>query len=868
MQTKLEIKSQLPLRDWLFRWRQFNLKLYAKDFNKTLLFVLLAIFSGTTLFEKPLKQFINYFLVNPIISYCEQNQIKVDLMFVALTVAALSYLLYQLSKKIVPTLNSFLFAFTFGSIYILFFRVDKSYIFYNFLLSPLRSFFYTDAFFFSLTIFSFSFKSYLNPLQKPLSQYTLIEDYPSHEKYPDLYGSTNYAATIASHILNTSTDTSFAIGIIGEWGSGKSDFMIRLKYALKKFPENILIDFNPWRVNKADAIVEEFFKTLSKQLSLYNPTVTKTITEYSNRVLQTAKEVSYKLIDTLITKWFGDDDIQKKYEEINTTIKSTGKRIVIFIDDVDRLTGKEVMEVLRIIRNTANFANTFFVIGIDQTYIVNVLRNTKDFSNEEEYLKKVFQLTITLPAFKKEVFISEIKKHLFTSDLSEDEKKNLSDAFSRFTVNMSDPSIWFFPAHNHEYLLESMLDNIRDVKRFCNSFKIVYNLLSKEADLNDLIVLELIRNKSTDLYNAIRSKHLLSFADMGTNKYALEADKWTAFESNLTEKDRSKLKRAVDFLLSDGNYKNQRKFIYPHNFYIYFAYQLFNQISFSEFTETLKKDTDDIVTVFQKWIDEGKEAELFKVVSYLDEFEDAHSFKKIVIVLLRLYKEGSNYFEQVKQWVCILWKFNHKKYFQSDDEQHRQFLLSILADETIDRYVRALLAHLFVHSLIEDTIQGDNLFITQRELQRIIYRLFSDYLDTSPTDPIKTIQFYYLNDYKRVNGYVILYPPAGRRFKRYLLTNPVGFEGYVRLLLRPYQHPYNGKLVLEPWIEQIFPDWHVFEHKMSITTFTDSSMDRLRQIILPYLNPFFASNRTPFEIKNKEDQNFVDNFLQFGRRTY
>lgn len=869
MEAKQDVEKLSPVAVWFRRWQMFNFQFYKEDFNKSLLFALLAIFAAITLFETPIKKFINHFLVTPIISFCPQQQFKSDFIFIALSAAALFYLLYQLSKNIVPTINSLLCGLAVILIYHLFFRLDPSYTFYTFSLPSLKALYYADVFIYSLTIFSFSYKSYLNQLKKPVSHYSLIEDYPSHEKYPDLYGSTNYAGTIANHILNTSTDTSFAIGIIGEWGSGKSDFMIRLKYALEKYSENILVDFNPWRVNKADAIIEEFFKTLSKQLSRYNPTITKTIREYSNRVLQTAEKTSFKLIDTIITKWNGDDDIQNKYEEINSTIKSTGKRIVIFIDDVDRLTGKEVMEVLRIIRNTANFANTFFIIGIDQAYIVNVLRNTKDFSNEEEYLKKVFQLTVTLPAFKKDVFMTEIRKHLSLDSLVEDDKKRLSDAFSRFTVNNNDPSIWLFPAHNHEYLLESMLDNIRDVKRFCNSFKIVYNILSKEADLNDLIILELIRNKNTEVYNAIRSKHLLTFKELDSNRYVLDEENWKVFEKKfLKKKDRPKLKRAVEFLLSDGNYKNQRKFIYPHNFYIYFSYQLFNLISFNEFTETLRKDVDEIVSVFQKWISEGKEAELFKVVSYLDEFQDVQSFKKIVTVLLRLFTDGSNWFEQVKQWVYILWEFNHNKYFQSNSELHKEFLCSIFTDETIDPFLRASLAELFLRSLIERTIDPTRFVMKQRDLQRVIYKLFDDYLNTSPANPNETIQFYYKNDYKRENSYVILYPPAGRRFKRYLQTDPVGFKGYVKILVRPSQIPYIGKLVLEPWIEQIFLDWREFQNQLSTTTFDDPDMNKLKQIILPYLEPFFKSNRTPFEISNKDDQKFVDNFLSLQRRNY
>ena len=257
-----------------------------------------------------------------------------------------------------------------------------------------------------------SYKSYENTLYKYESKFSLIEDNPSLESYTDAYNYSGYAKTIANHIISTSTKNSFGIAVIGEWGSGKSDFLLRLKENLVSSKENLILNFNPWRVNKSDAIIDEFFKSLSSTLRPYNRMIATKIKEYSTRILQNSKEAKHRLYDTIINEFITEESIDKNYDSINTAIQKTGKRIVVFIDDMDRLTGKEVMEVLRLVRNSANFANTFFIIGIDQNYIVNVLKTTNHFTNEQEYLKKIFQLVIALPKFKKEIFIDEIKKQL------------------------------------------------------------------------------------------------------------------------------------------------------------------------------------------------------------------------------------------------------------------------------------------------------------------------------------------------------------------------------------------------------------------------------------------------------------------------
>jgi len=855
------------LKTWFLHWEKFNFSVYFKDFKLSILYWLLALIAVVVLFQSPIKKLLNYIIIDPVISFCPQN-VGADLVFAVYLILSIVFFIRQLSKHIIPTFNSLLFGATIIILYLVFFKND-TYTFYHFTSGIAENYSFASIFLISSLLIVFSYKSYLKPLEKEPSQYSLLDDYPSSEKYIDIYGRSGYAASVAKHIVSTSSDVSFAIGIIGDWGSGKSDFLIRLKAALKDNDENIIFDFNPWRVNKTDAIIEEFFKALSKQLKPYNQSIANTINDYSGRVLKTARETQFKLIDALIGGWFQEDDIQERYDTINESIKATSKRIIIFIDDVDRLTGKEVMEVLRIIRNTANFANTFFVVGIDQNYIISVLKNTKDFANEEEYLKKVFQLTITLPAFKKEVFAGEVKKHLFTPDMDETYQTRLSLALTRFGVDAdaTGPEL-FFPSFDYESLLERMIDNIRDLKRFCNSFKIVFNILKDEADLHDLIMLELIRNKNIEVYNSIRSRKILNWEMDTPNKLILDKKEWAVLENQLPEKDKGSIKRAVEFLFTDAEYKNQRKLILSHNFYIYFSYQLFNLISFHDFNQVLEKDADDIVLSFQKLVEESKEKELFKIISYLDDFKDGDSFKKIIIVLLRLWKPGTNWFDQAKQMVYINWSWNHKKYFQSNNDQHKEFLCSILNDESIDIFIRANLAHQFLRGMIENTIQENGFFITKKELRNIIYSLFDKYLKSDKTEPLKTLEFYYLNDYKVVNEMVVRFPPACKRFKNYLLTNEEGFKGYVRILLRPSQFPYNGGLVLEPWIEQIFPDWKVFEAKLSNTVFDDEKLNRLKEIILPYLPTFFTSGRRPIIISDEQESKFIEEYLSLKRRDY
>ena len=82
------------------------------------------------------------------------------------------------------------------------------------------------------------------------------------------------------------------------------------------------------------------------------------------------------------------DLLKEKIEEAITTDGS--KPFAIFIDDLDRLEGNELFEVLRLIRITANFRNVVFIVAYDRDYICNVLNESKNIKRAEEYIQKIF----------------------------------------------------------------------------------------------------------------------------------------------------------------------------------------------------------------------------------------------------------------------------------------------------------------------------------------------------------------------------------------------------------------------------------------------------------------------------------------------
>ena len=172
-----------------------------------------------------------------------------------------------------------------------------------------------------------------------------------------------YAVNLVGKILETDISReSFAVGIAGVWGSGKTTFLNAIREEFKG--KVYLIDFNPWNSDSATQISNDFFKSLNSAL---------TISSFQRRsIVQYAKLLSQlntfgtqaKLVSSLFE--VPETSIEEAKERVAGVIGSMPLPVVVLIDDLDRLDGAELMAVMRLIRVTANFKNLIFIVAYDK----------------------------------------------------------------------------------------------------------------------------------------------------------------------------------------------------------------------------------------------------------------------------------------------------------------------------------------------------------------------------------------------------------------------------------------------------------------------------------------------------------------------
>lgn len=614
------------------------------------IFITLLIFS----LGKNIVDFIRESFVNNITS-AFTTKLTNDILFIGVFFLSLIYvfIIKFYDKDLFPSLISSIRLVLIVALYFVCIRPycyfgERHLSFFNYI-------YYLDLVWLSAAILTLRLKPY-KTLQVNSSDFSLIEDYFNHKISEDELARKPFAENIAKHINGTKNQKAFSIAVIGNWGSGKTTFMNFIEEDLKKLNPNVnlTIKYNPWRVTKTKIMIEDFFQSFIVAINEFDDDLSSKIKSYSNYLLDLDDSIISKFTSlsvNLAVKDSGNaDTIIKAYNDINELIRNTGKRFVIFIDDVDRLTGKEILQVIKIIRNTADFNNVFFIVGIDYNYVVQALIKTHEIPNSQSYLQKIFQLEIILPPFDQKKILPRLKIYLDYNNLSPDEKQRFDLVFDQLTDNSIIFSHRIFEGKTRG-LIEQSFTSFRDIVRFSNSFKISYRILNGHVDLIDLFLIEIIKIKYPVIYMKIATKELITYSHKlfeanGINGNTIDKEKLT----KLLEKEYKYLLKDKDTIvdITDALYsldfqvlKSFRSIIHPENHIKYFSFSLFeNSISISDWQRVKDMSLENMLLQTREWVSENKEVILNEILKEYTDYKDKNEFDKFIRLKLVLSLEN------------------------------------------------------------------------------------------------------------------------------------------------------------------------------------------------------------------------------------
>lgn len=381
-----------------------------------------------------------------------------------------------------------------------------------------------------------------------------ITDKPIVGISEDLLKVQKYSEALSNFI--SQSDTPITIGLQGEWGTGKTSLMSLL---LEDFnSKNIASSWvNTWEYSMfkgahettpgvlrgmleklkescehrgvwtlKDETKDKFGKAAKFLGSLANQVVAnKTGLDFKDAASSvSAKEES--LVEIAKIKAL----IGGLIEELIQDPKNPIKKVVFFVDDLDRIPPSDAVEVLEALKNIFDIPNCVFILAIDYDVVVKGLESKfgkKTEENEREFrsfFDKIIQVPFSMPTgtYDIENFLVEKLKSLGIN-VKENERELYTKAV-RYSIGF----------------------NPRSLKRYLNSFSLINHLRDVESDDTDsqydefmLFSILGIQISYPKIFRLITQKPNFITWDKGfANKFGIE---WDELQDKLKKFGESKL---------------------------------------------------------------------------------------------------------------------------------------------------------------------------------------------------------------------------------------------------------------------------------------------------------------------------------------
>lgn len=338
-------------------------------------------------------------------------------------------------------------------------------------------------------------------------------DKPIEYSEQDLLGRTTFSKQLGEAIYKYDGKDGLVLGVFGKWGTGKTSILNMVVNEINLLSENednrpIIVNFSPWNYTDKDNLISLFFRVLKNRLDMdkdeeKRKKIGKALADYSDALdaLSLVPMVGSGVAAILktIAKAQGaelskDVDIDTTKESLELVLSDTNQKIIVIIDDIDRLTNTQIRDIFQLVKQVGNFPNIIYVLSMDRDVVCRALESVHNIDGAE-YLEKIVQIPFEIPALLKprlrEIFL-----------------KKLEDTVNTINDNLKiDKSYWSEVFAN---CIEPYIKTLRDVNRVINTFQFRYKILYEETAFEDMVALTTIEVLEPQLYQWIgRHKDLL-----------------------------------------------------------------------------------------------------------------------------------------------------------------------------------------------------------------------------------------------------------------------------------------------------------------------------------------------------------------------
>lgn len=331
----------------------------------------------------------------------------------------------------------------------------------------------------------------------------IVGDLPITSAAHDLLGRAPFAERLADVVSTSPAESGLIVGLAGRWGDGKTSTLklVKEKLETERWSGRIrVIEFNPWLWTGTGQLVAQFFNSLSRAvpsergwpdwlapmlrdygaslsfLSLVDTPVSTTI--------GAAGGVSQALA-ILAQRWrrVHPDDLTRWRAEMVAALARGPMRLVVMVDDLDRLGHDELVDVMRLLKLIADFPNVVYLLAYDRDQVAKALAA----DGGRAYLEKIVQIDLNLPE-PEPARLDQLRFATVTEAIKPLPQRLWNS--DRFVLLYRDG-------------LHLLLQTVRDVKRFLNAVNVAVAEIGPEVNGVDLLGITAIRLFAPELYRSI-----------------------------------------------------------------------------------------------------------------------------------------------------------------------------------------------------------------------------------------------------------------------------------------------------------------------------------------------------------------------------
>lgn len=424
------------------------------------------------------------------------------------------------------------------------------------------------------------------------TKFNILNDFAIVSESEDLFDLKEEVNKLVKQINLLDNDKTWSIAITAQWGVGKTSF---LNLVIKQIKESNfeVIEFIPRDCKSYKTIQEDFFTILSTVLSKYDSRFASTLKKYMASLQLIDNRGSIERLINVYKIWDRDglkSKLKKSFKDLN-------KKVLVVIDDFDRLSKQEIFEVLKLIDGNASFTNLVFLTAFDKEQVNKLLGGSYK-ANDSSFVDKFFNVEYSIPSRPYSYISTFIEKTLCRLIAATDNERNLIQQSLQDRIS----------------IFAEYIPTMRDAKRYINQVLVDYEYVRGDVLLDEYLLIELIKYKYPDLYRCVYKK---VYFESGT----IISDTNTLYlKENIN--DNTPILPILRLLFPnqiETIKQPYRRIFNKHSFDNYFVNRIYNSLRIEDMYRLFFVQWEDAVRIVSEW--SSINDKLSDYIEYLDSFD-------------------------------------------------------------------------------------------------------------------------------------------------------------------------------------------------------------------------------------------------------